>query len=111
MVVLGEVEVASFSLSSSAAAAVVGEDVGTVVAAVAAAAVGEDEGGAEKNAVMLFCFCFLPVDAGIAPGSLRLRGPDILDVWGRCLLLSLRDVCLSSANDYGCWIRFGVKGK
>lgn len=69
------------SSPSAAADAVVGEDVGAVAAAVGAVAVeavGEEEGGAEKNDVMLFCFCFLPVEAGRAPGSLRLRGADIL---------------------------------
>lgn len=73
-------EVAFLSASASAAEAAVGEDVGAVVvdAAAAVEAVGEEEGGAEKNEVMLFCFCFLPVEAGRAPGNLRLRGADIL---------------------------------
>ena len=65
---------------------VVGEDVGALVAAGAAAgaagAVGEEDGGAEKNDVMLFCFCFLPivVEAERAPGNLRLRGADIFSL-------------------------------
>lgn len=77
-VVVGDVgDVGFSSLPSAAAAAVV--VVGEVGAAPAPAAVGEEEGGAEKNDVMLFCFCFLPVEeaAGRAPGNLRLRGADI----------------------------------
>ena len=59
--------------AASASVVVVGEDVG---AAAAEGPVGEEE-GAEKNDVILFCFCFFTVEAGIAPGNLRLRGADI----------------------------------
>lgn len=69
--------------AAGAVVVAVGSSVGEVVAVVAegAVAVGEEEGaaaGAEKNEVILFCFCFLPVEAGMEPGSLRLRGVDIL---------------------------------
>lgn len=93
-----EVEVVVVVVSTLWSAVVVaaeGEDVGTLPAAVPAAVAleeGEEE-GAPKNDVMLFCFCFLPVEAaaaaGIEPGSLRLRGVDILYLYSRSLSLSL----------------------
>ncbi len=65
-----------FASPSAAAARVDGTGVASSPAA-AVVPVGEDEEGAAKNDVILFCFCFLTVEAGIEPGSLRFKGVDI----------------------------------
>lgn len=85
-----EVAVSSAAPAPAPAVVLIGEDVGAAVVEAPAVGGEEDGAGAEKNDVMLFCFCFLPVlvEAGeMAPGSLRLSGADILDRLIRAVLV------------------------